>query len=48
MDIKNRIPKSFKLFGTTVNVEWDNKSMNDKNTNTNTTNDIMRFWSNKG
>lgn len=25
-----KIPKSFKLFGTTINVEFDNKRMNDK------------------
>ena len=27
---KKKIPKSFKLFGTTVKIEWDNKTMNDK------------------
>ena len=26
-----KIPKTFKLFGTTVNVVWDNGRMNDKN-----------------
>jgi hypothetical protein len=25
-----KIPKKFKLFGTTVNVVWDNKRLNDK------------------
>jgi len=24
-----KVPKSFKLFGTTINVVWDNKRMND-------------------
>jgi hypothetical protein len=28
MNIK--IPKSFKLFGTTINIVWDNNKMNDK------------------
>lgn len=27
--MKLKIPKKFKLFGTTVNVVWDNKRMND-------------------
>ena len=26
-----KIPKKFKLFGTTINVEWDNKRLNDRN-----------------
>ena len=25
-----KIPKSYKLFGTTINVVWDNKRLNDK------------------
>ncbi len=25
-----KIPTSFKLFGTTINIEWDNKRLNDK------------------
>lgn len=28
MDNKLKIPKSFKVFGTTINVVWDNKRMN--------------------
>ena len=30
MSKKIKIPKSFKLFGTTINIEFDNKRMNDK------------------
>lgn len=27
-----KIPKKFKLFATTINVEWDNKGLNDRST----------------
>jgi hypothetical protein len=30
MGFNMRIPKSFKLFGTTINIVWDNQKMNDK------------------
>ena len=30
MNTKERVPKSFKLFGSTINVVWNNKRLNDK------------------
>lgn len=29
-EFKNKIPKKIKLFGTTYNIIWDNKRLNDK------------------
>lgn len=29
-EVKMKIPKKFKLFGTTINIVWDNKRLNDK------------------